>query len=202
MSILGSALLKVLLPGLAKALVDNLGIGDKLTNKLLEQTIDLATDGLSEGDKRQALEQQTQKLAERLQQEMQPFFEAEAKNLDEGGQSAIFYAVAQTLTQGSISLDGLMNISLDADRLAKHLLTDPKATAGLSENEKSLYKRAIALASSSLIEMVPQLEGFQLSVTQAMLRQNEELLNFALSENEQSSTARSVFEALPSSHCR
>jgi NACHT domain/Leucine Rich repeats (2 copies) len=184
MSILGSALLKVLLPGLAKALVDNLGIGDKLTNKLLEQTIDLATDGLSEGEKRQALEQQTHKLAERLQREMQPFFETEAKNIDEGGQSAIFYAVAQTLTQGGISLDGLMNISLDADRLAKHLLTDPKATAGLSENEKSLYRQAIALASSSLIEMVPQLDGFQLSVTKAMLRQNEELLNDARSQKE------------------
>jgi predicted NACHT family NTPase len=188
MSLTGSmavtTLLKVLLPGFAKVLVDNLGIDNNLTNKLLEQTIDVATEGLSEEDKRQALAQQTQKLAERLQQEMQPFFETEAKNLDEGGQSAIFYAVAQTLTQGSISLDGLMNISLDADRLAKHLLTDPKATAGLSENEKSLYKRAIALASSSLIEMVPQLEGFQLSVTKVMLRQNEELLNDARSRKE------------------
>jgi Leucine-rich repeat (LRR) protein len=197
MSLTGSmaitTLLKVLLPGFAKVLVDNLGIDNNLTNKLLEQTIDVAAEGLSEEDKRQALTQQTQKLAERLQQEMQPFFETEAKNLDEGGRSAIFYAVAQTLTQGSISLDGLINISLDADRLAKHLLTDPKTTAGLSENEKSLYKRAIALASSSLIEMVPQLEGFQLSVTKAMLRQNEELLNDARSRKELALQQRDQF---------
>jgi hypothetical protein len=188
-----TTLLKVLLPSFAKVLVDNLGIDNNLTNKLLEQTIDVAAEGLSEEDKRQALTQQTQKLAERLQQEMQPFFETEAKNLDEGGRSAIFYAVAQTLTQGSISLDGLMNISLDADRLAKHLLTDPKATAGLSENEKSLYRKAIALASSSLIEMVPQLEGFQLSVTKTMLRQNEELLNDARSQKELALQQRDQF---------
>jgi hypothetical protein len=193
MSIMGATVRTVLLPGLAKALLDNLEIKNNLTNKLLEQTIDFAVDGLSEGGQHQTLEQQTSKLAKRLQSEMQPFFEREARNLDEGGQSAIFYAVAQTLVQGGISLDGLMDISLDADRLAKHLLTSPKAIVGFSTNEKSLYERAIALASHSLIEVVPQLEGFQLSISKTMLRQNEELLNFARSQKELALQQRDQF---------
>jgi NACHT domain/Leucine Rich repeats (2 copies) len=193
MSIMGATVLKVLLPGLAKALLDNLEIKNNLTNKLLEQTIDFAVDGLSEEEKHQTLVQQTSKLAKQLKSEMQPFFEQEARNLDEGGQSAIFYAVAQTLVQGGISLDGLMDISLDADRLAKHLLTSPKAIVGFSANEKSLYERTIALASHNLIETVPQLEGFQLSVTKTMLRQNEELLNFARSQKEHALQQRDQF---------
>jgi hypothetical protein len=142
MSLTAITILKIVAPALAKTLVDNLGIGDKLTNKLLEQAIDVATDALPEGEKQQALEQQIQKLAAHLHKEIQPLFEQEARNLDEGSRSAIFLAVAQTLLQGSVSLDGLMNIALDADRLAEQLLkADLRASVGFSENEKSLYRR-------------------------------------------------------------
>jgi Leucine-rich repeat (LRR) protein len=188
MSLAGSVLstvVKVVGPALAKALVDSLGIGDKLTNKLLEQAIDVTTDALPEGEKQKALEQQIQNLARRLQEEMQPIFEHEARHLDEGSREAIFLAVAETLLKGSISIEGLMNVALDAERLAKQLLkAHPRATVGFSENEKSLYRQAIAFASASLIETVPQLEGFQLSVTQVMLRQTEELVSLVRSQKE------------------
>jgi hypothetical protein len=44
MSLTGSAIgtfLKIVAPAVAKTLLDHLGIGNKLTNKLLEQTITL-----------------------------------------------------------------------------------------------------------------------------------------------------------------
>ncbi|PZV17305.1 MAG: hypothetical protein DCF22_03855, partial [Leptolyngbya sp.] len=174
MSLTGLAVgttLKIVGPALAKTLLDSLGIGDKLTNKLLEQAIDVAADANPEGDGHQVLEQHTQKLAARLQTEMKPLFEREASNLDRGSQEAIFLAVAETLLQGSIRLDGLINIGLDAGHLTKQLLkANPRAIMGFSANEESLYRQAIAFASVSLIETVPQLEGFQLSMTQTMLR--------------------------------
>lgn len=171
MSLTGSAvgtILKIIAPALAKTLLDNLGIGDKLTNKLLEQTIDVASDAIPDGEKRQALEQQTQKLANRLQKDMQPLFEHEASNLESGSREAIFLAVAETLLRGGMSLDGLMNLALDPEQLTHKLLQAYPGTTGFSANEKALYQQAVAFASASLIETVPQLEGFQLSVTQAM----------------------------------
>ena len=196
MSLTGSAvgtILKIGLPAFAKTLLDHLGIGNKLTNKLLEQTIDVAVDALPEGDRHQALEQQTQKLAARLRSEMQPLFEQEAR-LEQGSQEAIFLAVAETLLQGGVSLDGLMNVGLDAERLKNQLLqARPGLIVGFSENEKSLYRQAITFASASLIETVPQLEGFQLSVTQAMLRQTEELVSFVRSQKELALQQRDQF---------
>ena len=197
MSLTGLAVgttLKIVGPALAKMLLDSLGIGDKLTNKLLEQAIDVAADATPGGDGHQALEQHTQKLAARLQTEMKPLFEREASNLDRGSQEAIFLAVAETLLQGSISLDGLINIELDAERLTNQLLKAyPRATVGFSANEESLYRQAIAFASASLIEIVPQLEGFQLSMTQTMLRRTEELVNLVRSQKELTLQQRDQF---------
>ncbi|GAB1540157.1 hypothetical protein NUACC21_28260 [Scytonema sp. NUACC21] len=196
LTLTAATILKIVGPALAKTVVDNFGIGDKLTNKLLEQAIDVATDTLPEREKRQALEQQTQEMVSQLQRELQPLFEREARNLDKGSQQAILLAVAQTLLEGSVSLDGLMNIGLDGDRLAQKLLkADSRVTVGFSENEKSLYRQAIAVASASLIEMVPQLEGFQLSVTQAMLRQTKEVVSFVRSQKEMALQQRDRFLA-------
>jgi hypothetical protein len=47
----------------------------------------------------------------------------------------------------------------------------------------------------SLIETVPQLEGFQLSVTQVMLRQTEELVSFVRSQKEMALQQRDQFLA-------
>jgi hypothetical protein len=188
MSLTGSVLvtlLKIVGPALGKTLVDNLGIENKLTHKLLEQAIDAATGISPEGNGPKNLERQVQKLANRLQSDMQPIFEHEARNLDEGSQRAIFMAVAETLLKGSVSLDGLINSALDADRLTEQLLkAHERATTGFSANENALYKQALKLASTSLIEIVPQLEGFQLSLTQVMLRQNEELICLVRSQKE------------------
>ncbi|WP_375466794.1 NACHT domain-containing protein, partial [uncultured Nostoc sp.] len=195
-SVVGT-LLKIVAPAVAKTLLQNFGIADDLANKVLEQTIDVATDALPEGEKRQSLEKQTQDLASRLKRDMRPLFEeAEARNLDKGGQEAILLAVAQTLLQGSVGLDELMNIGLDAERLTQQLLkADSRVIVGFSENEKSLYRQAIAVVSESLIEAVPQLEGFQLSVTQAMLRQLEEVVSLMQSHKEMALQQRDEFLA-------
>ena len=192
-SVVGTVL-KIVAPAVAKTLLQNLGIADNLTNKLLEQVIDVGTDALPEGEKQQSLEQQTQKLATRLKKDMQPLFEA--KNLDKGSQEAILLAVAQTLLQGSVNLDELMNIGLDAERLTQQLLrVDSRVTIGFSQNEKSLYQQAIAIASASLIDAVPDIKGFQLSVTQAMLRQIEELASYVRSQKEIALQERDQFLA-------
>jgi len=200
MSLTGTAvgtILKIAAPALAKTLLDNLGIGDKLTNKLLEQTIDAAVDVIPEGRQRQALEQQIQKLAIRLQVEMKPLFEQEVRNLNQSDQNAIFLAVSEALLKGNLSLDELMNIGLDARRLTKQLLkTEPVIIErySFSENHKSLYRQAIAFSSASLIEIIPQLEGFQLSVTQTTLRQMEELIDSVQAKGLSESLLRLIAE--------
>lgn len=195
LTVAAATTLKIVIPALAKTLLDNLGIKNALTNKVLEQVIDVTTDVLPEGNKSKSLEQQLQKLAARLQKEMQPLFESEARNLGGGSPEAIFLAVAETLLKSSISLEGLMNIELNADRLAKQLLKTPRATVGFSVHEQYLYEQAIALVSASLIETVPQLEGFQLSATQAMLRRTEELIGFVRSQKELALQQRDRFLA-------
>ncbi|MBN8560868.1 MAG: leucine-rich repeat domain-containing protein [Leptolyngbya sp. UWPOB_LEPTO1] len=188
--------LKIVAPALAKTLVDNLGIGDKFTNKLLEQSIDTITDGFSEAEKRQVLADQAKKLARQLREEMKPLFEREAAGLDQGSQEAIFLAVAETLLRGSIKIEDLLSTALDAERLTNKLLERyPRATVAFSENEKSLYRQAIAFASASLIETAPQLEGFQLNVTQTMLQQQEELISLVRSQKELAIQQRDRFLA-------
>jgi len=163
---------------LGKTLVQSFGFRDNLTNNFLEQIIDTGTNALPERKEGQILEQQTQQLANTIKKQMQLLFAAEARNLKSNSQEAISWAVVETLLQSNLSLHGLVDIGLDTERLTQHLLVleaDLKLTVGFSPDEKSLYQQAIRFTSAKLIEMTPDLKGFELSVNQAILQQIEEL---------------------------
>jgi hypothetical protein len=194
MGVVTTTLLKIAIPGTAKAVLDSFGLESKLTNKLLEQTIDVASGGMFDGTVDKAtLEQQIQKLAKEFQKDIQPFLEHEARNIDKDGQAAIFLAVAETILQGGMNLK-LVDVALDAERLTEELLkADIDGTKWLSADEKAFYKRAIAFTSERLILMAPQLEGFQLSMNRAMLERTAELVAFVRSQKEQELQKRDRF---------
>lgn len=73
--------LKILAPAVAKRLLDAIDIDSNLANKVLEKAIDVAADGIAEGDDRQAFEQKIQQISGQLETQMLPLFEQEARNL-------------------------------------------------------------------------------------------------------------------------
>jgi NACHT domain len=186
--------LKILGPGIAKAILDSCGLDNKVANKVLEQAIDVGSGQLLDGAVDKAtLEQQIQKLAKEFQKDIQPFLKHEARNIDKDGQTAIFLAVAETILQGGMNLK-LVDVALDAERLTEELLkADIDGTKWLSADEKAFYKQAIAFTSERLILMAPQLEGFQLSMNRAMLERTAELVAFVRSQKEQELQKRDRF---------
>jgi NACHT domain len=189
--------LKIFGPAIAKRLIESFEIDSKLTNTVLEQAIDTATDELlSSSEARETLLQKSEQIAKQLEKDMQPLFEHEARNLEAGSQRAILLGAAETLIKARLTSDGLAQINFDVKRLKQHLLNaNPEAVRFFSRDEVALYQQTIAMVSQSLIEAAPQVEGFVLSTAATTLQRLEEIANQLKVEREQSIQAADEFAA-------
>jgi Leucine-rich repeat (LRR) protein len=189
--------LKIFGPAIAKRLLDSFEINSGLTNIVLEQAIDTATDELlSSSEARENLSQKSEQIAKQLEKDMRPLFEREARNLESGSQKAILLGVAETLFKARLTSDGLAQINFDVKRLNQHLLNaNPEAVRFFTRDEVALYQRAIAVVTQSLIEAAPQVEGFALSTAATTLQRLDEIANQLKAEREQSIQAADEFAA-------
>jgi hypothetical protein len=171
--------LKLIGPPIAKRLLESFQIDSNLTNAVLEQAIDIATDEvMSSLEAKEALSQKINQIAKQLEIEMRPLFEQEARCLESGSRNAILLSVAETLIRAGLTSDALAQINFDAEKLKRHLLnTNLETVRFFSQNEVALYQQAIAIVSQSLIEAAPQMERFTLSFAAITLRRLEEIDN-------------------------
>ncbi|MBD2541005.1 NACHT domain-containing protein, partial [Coleofasciculus sp. FACHB-SPT36] len=186
--------LKILVPAVAKTLLDAAGIESTLTKKVLEQGFDAAANGIPDWGNRRKLEQKIGQIAGELQTQIRPLFEQEARNLAANSREAVLLGVAETLFKGGLSPDALVGMNLDTQQLYQHLLkANPKISRDFSRDEKALYEQALLVASQSLIEAAPKLEEFSLSFAATTLQRLDEVLNDLKTQREQALQAADEF---------
>lgn len=187
--------LKIVGPPVAKRLLESFAIDSKLTNSVLEQAIDTATDEwLSLPEAKESLSQKIDQIAQQLETDIRPLFEHEARNLEPGSKTAILIGVAETLIKARLTSDALAQVNFDVEKLKQHLLNaNPEAVRFFSRNEAALYQQAIGTVSQSLIAAAPQVEGFALSTAATTLQRLEEIANQLRAEREQSIQAADEF---------
>jgi predicted NACHT family NTPase len=104
-------------------------------------------------------------------------FERETSTLDEGSQTAVALAVAQTLNQTGIDPALLAEHDLEPSKLAQYLL---QANAGarhlFSSDEESLYQRIISEASELIVDIASQLPAFTERIFAEVLKRENILL--------------------------
>lgn len=187
--------LKIIGPPVAKRLLESFQIDSKLTNAVLEQSIDTATDELSSSSAaRETLSQKIDQIARQLETDIRPLFEHEARDLELSSRKAILLGVAETLIKARLTSDGLAQINFDTGKLKQHLLNaNPDASRFFSQNEIALYQQAVATVSQSLITAAPQVEGFALSTAATTLQRLEDIANQLKVERKQSIQAADEF---------
>jgi hypothetical protein len=137
---LGSAVAKSIL----KLWLKDANLAQDIGSELLDIVKSKTSDQIAQRRAQRQFEQIGEKVAESLL----PIFESEASALDEGGQTAVALAVAQTLNQAGIDPALLAEHDLEPSKLAKYLLdTDPNLQRQFSQLELALYQRIISESS-------------------------------------------------------
>ncbi|MEW6499814.1 MAG: hypothetical protein AB1589_46225, partial [Cyanobacteriota bacterium] len=186
--------LKILVPAVAKTLLDAAGIDSTLPKKVLEQGFDAAANGIPDSGNRHKLEQKIRQITGELRTQLRPLFEQEARNLAANSREAVLLGVAESLFKGGLSPDALVGMNLDAQQLYQHLLkANPKISRGFSGDEQAVYEQALLVASQSLIEAAPKLEEFSLSVAAITLQRLDEVLTDLKTQREQALQAADTF---------
>jgi Leucine-rich repeat (LRR) protein len=187
--------LKIIGPPVAKRLLESFNINSSLTNALLEQAIDVGTDHVvSSSEAKKTLSQQIDQVAKQLATDLRPLFEHEARNVERNSQDAILLGVAETLIKARLSSDTLAELNFDAARLKQYFLeANPNATQLFLQDETALYHQAIDIASQSLIETAPEVEGFELSSTSITLQRLSEIVRYIEDQREQATRAADNF---------
>src|SRR5262245_5294999 len=111
---LGSAVAKSIL----KLWLKDSSLAQDIGSELLDIVKSKTADQIAQRRARHQFEQIGEKVAESLM----PIFESETSSLDEGSQSAVALAVAQTLNQSGIDPALLAEHDLEPSQLAKYLI--------------------------------------------------------------------------------
>jgi NACHT conflict system protein/NACHT domain-containing protein/Leucine Rich Repeat (LRR) protein len=150
---LGSAVAKSIL----KLWLKDSSIAQDLGSELLDIVKSRTSDQIAQRRAQRQFEQIGEKVAESLL----PLFESEASALDEGSQTAVALAVAQTLNQTGIDPALLAEHDLEPSKLAKYLLdADPNLLRQFTQSELALYQRIISESSELIVDIASQLPAF------------------------------------------
>jgi len=123
---------------------------------------------------------QIEAIGERIAENLLSVFQAEGAIIDEGGQVAVAYAVAETIDKASIDSSLLAEKSLEPVVLAKYLLeSNPLAITFFSAAETSLYERIIREVSQYIIDIASQLPRFNERTFGEMLKRQNVLTDVA-----------------------
>ncbi len=96
-----------------------------------------------------------------------------------GATISALYDLRDTLSAAEISVDSLIRTQLDSLLLEDQLLkSQPREVRMASDEGRRVYRRAVRLCSGYIIAAVPELPGFQLALSQALLRQQNEIIKY------------------------
>jgi len=169
---------KIFAPAIAKTILESFHIDSQLLNAVLEQSIDQTTEGIAGSfDAKKAVAKSVEQVAKQLANDIQLLFEHEARGLQVATKNAIVISVAETLFKARMSAHTLGEMSFNEERLQDYLLrVYPEVLIGFSDNERSLYRQVVGLASKRLIASAAQMEGFGLSVAAETLQRLDVVL--------------------------
>ena len=150
---LGSAVAKSIL----KLWLKDSSLAQDIGSELLDIVKSKTSDQIAQRRAQRQFEQIGEKVAESLL----PLFESEASALDEGSQTAVALAVAQTLNQAGIDPALLAEHDLEPSKLAKYLIdAHPAVNRQFSQSELALYQRIISESSELIVDIASQLPAF------------------------------------------
>ena len=118
------------------------------------------------------------RIADRVAEEMEPFFAHETAGLADGDKEVVVSALVDTLTKTPITDELLFSSDLDPSALESHLNTiHPATKMGLTTSGEILYAQVLNEACHYLVELATTLPGFQYKATRELLKREEETLS-------------------------
>ncbi|MEM8640890.1 MAG: NACHT domain-containing protein, partial [Cyanobacteria bacterium P01_G01_bin.54] len=167
--------LKVILPPLAKALLQALRVESQLANDLSWRLLDTTiSESLKSAGNRGDLQRQVKEIAQQMAAELRPLFAGQ--NRQPANQAAIAFALAQTLMQAGLTQTGLAELNFDAEALEQHLLkVNPEGDRGFSAAERDVYQQGVGIISRRLIAAAPTVEGYEQAKTTTVLQRLDEI---------------------------
>ena len=169
----GSAIAKGILKLWLKDSVIGAEVGTSLVDIIKAKTPDVIA--------QRRAERQFEQIGEKAAESLAPLFEAEMGQLDEGSLETVAFLVGQTLSEAKISAEILTKQNLEPSRLADSIIdsVDPAITKHFSQKELELYKRSIAEASQSIVDIASQLPQFNEQTFAEILKRENQLLEIA-----------------------
>jgi hypothetical protein len=126
-----------------------------------------------------SVETTVHRISDQVSKEILKELRAEFGSQREGATISALYDLRDTLRAAKLSVATLIQIQLDPHSLQEELLEyQPSEMRLASPERRRVYLHAVRLCSEYIIAAVPELPGFQLSLSQALLHQQNEIIRF------------------------
>jgi hypothetical protein len=166
---LGASIAKAMIKSWAK---------DGLIADVLPDLIDLFKDQGKEAVAKYRDQNHVTKIGEQVAERMKPFFENEAASMSKEDRTTVVREVAETLAHADINAGVLVAHNLEADSFGGYLITTrPQAIRDLSAAQSELYKRMLAEAGKSIIDIAIKLDGFTDTAFASVLQDQDRVLD-------------------------
>jgi len=122
-------------------------------------------------------EEQFKKIGARVAENLLTFFENEGRSIDEGGQEAVAFALANSLNKVSIGPELLVGQNLKPVALTRLIIESSKnEILGFSEPEVELFNKVVHETSGYIIEITAQLPSFNEHAFAEVLKREDMIL--------------------------
>jgi hypothetical protein len=167
--------LRVIGPPIAQGLIEAFSVKSKLANAIAPKNLaTVARDLLQPTAQGADASTQVTTLVQQMAADLRPLFEGHDRQVGSHSREAIVFGLAQTLTKAGLTPTGLAEMNFDADTLERELLrVNPGVDRDFSAAEQATYQQAIKLVSQRLIEVAPQVAGYEQAKATAMLQRLE-----------------------------
>ncbi len=164
-------------PAIAKAILKFWLKDKELAIDTASGIVDLIKSRTSDLIAQQKARRQFEEIGERVAESLLPIFEMEGANLDEGGRSAVAYALSSTLDKAQIDAQLIVERNLDPTTLADYLLgVSLHSTEHFSQDELALFRRIIADVSTYIVDIASQLPSFTEQTFAEVLKREKYLI--------------------------
>jgi Leucine-rich repeat (LRR) protein len=155
--------LRVIGPPIAQGLIEAFGVKSKLAKAIAPKNLaTVARDLLNPTAQGADASTQVTTIVQQMAADLRPLFEGHDRQVGSHSREAIVFGLAQTLTKAGLTPAGLAEMNFDADTLERELLqANPGVDRDFSAAEQATYQRAIQLVSQRLIEVAPQVAGYE-----------------------------------------
>jgi hypothetical protein len=167
-------------PAIAKMLL-KVWVGDnKIASEAGDSSVDVLTKLIPEIRTRHEAKRQLESIGERAAESLKFTFESEGKLLMVEDQEAVASLVAQTLDNGKIDAELLVEKDLDPARLAQYFISEAsEQLSKLPKKRVQLFTRVVQEASQSIVEIARILPNFTERTLSELLKQNRVLVDAA-----------------------